>query len=65
MRLTLGSGQSLVNVWNAGTTGTTGAVSLRNAAYNGAVGAGASTGFGFVADGSGSAPPGNVSCASP
>ncbi|MEU4215765.1 endo-1,4-beta-xylanase [Actinoplanes sp. NPDC026623] len=65
VRLTLAAGQSIVNVWNGTATGTTGAVSVRNAAYNGSVGANASTSFGFVANGSSAAAPGDLSCTSP
>jgi endo-1,4-beta-xylanase len=65
VNLTLAGGQTLVNVWNGVNTGTSGAVSVRNAAYNGSLGANASTSFGFVANGSSSAAPGNISCTSP
>ncbi|GAB2593960.1 beta-xylanase [Paractinoplanes abujensis] len=63
--LTLAGGQSLVNVWNGVNTGTSGTVTVRNAAYNGALGAGASTSFGFVAGGSSGTAPGSISCTSP
>ena len=65
VHLTLAAGQTLVNVWNGVNTGTSGAVTVRNADYNGSLGANASTSFGFVANGSSSAAPGNISCTSP
>jgi endo-1,4-beta-xylanase len=65
VRLTLAGGQSIANVWNGVNTGTTGTVSVRNAAYNGSLGANASTTFGFLANGSSSAAPGDLSCTSP
>jgi endo-1,4-beta-xylanase len=65
VKLTLAAGQALVNLWNGVNTGTSGAVTVRNAAYNGSLGANASTSFGFVANGSSSTAPGNISCTSP
>jgi endo-1,4-beta-xylanase len=65
VNLTLAGGQSLVNLWNGVNTGTSGAVTVRNAAYNGSLGANASTSFGFVANGSSGTAPGNISCTSP
>ncbi len=65
VHLTLASGQTITNVWNGINTGTSGAVSVRNAAYNGSLGANASTSFGFLVNGSTNAAPGNISCASP
>ena len=65
VRLTLAGGQTIANVWNGVNTGTSGAVSVRNADYNGSLGANASTSFGFVANGSSSAAPGSLSCTSP
>ncbi|WP_433304924.1 endo-1,4-beta-xylanase [Actinoplanes sp. CA-030573] len=62
VNLTLAGGQTLVNLWNGVNSGTSGAVSVRNAAYNGSVGVNASTNFGFVANGSSSTAPGNISC---
>ncbi|MGI5525280.1 cellulose binding domain-containing protein [Micromonospora sp. CA-259024] len=63
--LTLASGQAISSLWNGTNTGTTGSVTVRNAAYNGTVGANASTTFGFTATGDGATPPGNISCTSP
>jgi endo-1,4-beta-xylanase len=65
VRLTLAGGQSLANIWNGINTGTTGAISVRNASYNGSVGANASTTFGFLVNGSTNAAPSNISCAGP
>ncbi|WP_435205149.1 endo-1,4-beta-xylanase [Micromonospora sp. bgisy143] len=64
VRLTLASGQTIANVWSGINTGTSGTVSVRNADYNGTLGANASTTFGFLANGSSTAP-GNLSCTSP
>ncbi|NUR03568.1 MAG: SGNH hydrolase [Streptomyces sp.] len=65
VRMTLPSGESISNLWNGVNTGTTGAVSVKNAAYNAGVSAGASTTFGYVASGSSSAAPTGVTCSSP
>ncbi|MFC7278673.1 endo-1,4-beta-xylanase [Paractinoplanes rhizophilus] len=64
VNLTLAGGQSVVNLWNGVNTGASGAITVRNAPYNGSLGANASTSFGFVANGSSTAP-GNISCTSP
>ncbi|MGI5158463.1 cellulose binding domain-containing protein [Microbispora sp. CA-102843] len=64
-RMTLAAGQSITNLWGGVNTGTGGAVSVRNAPYNGTVAAGGTTTFGFVANGDGAAAPGGVSCSSP
>ncbi|WP_433315572.1 cellulose binding domain-containing protein [Micromonospora sp. CA-269861] len=63
--LTLASGQAISSLWSGINTGTTGSVTVRNAAYNGTVGANASTTFGFTATGNGATAPGNVTCTSP
>ena len=65
VRLTLAGGQTLGNIWNGVNTGTSGAISVRNASYNGSVGANASTTFGFLVNGSTNTAPNNLSCASP
>jgi len=62
---TLASGQTISSLWNGTNSGTSGSVSVRNAAYNGSLGAGGSTTFGFTASGSNTNAPGNVTCASP
>jgi endo-1,4-beta-xylanase len=65
VHLTLAGGQTIVNVWNGVNTGTSGTVTVRNAAYNGTLGANASTNFGFIANASTNTAPGNISCTSP
>ncbi|CCH17044.1 Cellulose-binding family II (fragment) [Micromonospora lupini str. Lupac 08] len=65
VRLTLGSGQAISSLWGGTNTGATGDVTVRNAAYNGTLGANASTTFGFTATGNGDTPPGNLTCTSP
>ncbi|GAB3795968.1 endo-1,4-beta-xylanase [Micromonospora zhanjiangensis] len=65
VRLTLAAGQTLANVWNGVNTGTTGTISVRNASYNGSLGANASTTFGFLVNASTNTAPGVVSCTSP
>ena len=65
VRLTLAGGQTLANVWNGINTGTSGTVSVRNADYNGSLGANASTTFGFLVNGSTNTAPSALSCASP
>lgn len=65
VRMTLASGQSITNLWNGVNTGTSGPVSVRNAAYNGSLGASASTTFGYVANGNGATAPTGVTCTSP
>ncbi|GAB3811981.1 hypothetical protein GCM10027605_52960 [Micromonospora zhanjiangensis] len=65
VRMTLGNGQAISSVWNGTNTGTTGTVSVKNAAYNGTLAANGTTTFGFTATGDGSTPPSNVTCTSP
>ncbi|MCW6003562.1 cellulose binding domain-containing protein [Micromonospora sp. CPCC 205371] len=65
VRMTLPSGQSITNLWNGANTGTSGAVSVRNAPYNGSLAANATTTFGYVANGNGAAAPTGVACTSP
>ncbi|MGW2626733.1 cellulose binding domain-containing protein [Micromonospora taraxaci] len=62
--LTLAGGQAISSLWSGINTGTTGNVTVRNAAYNGTLGSNASTTFGFTATGDGATPPGNVTCTS-
>ncbi|WP_432896612.1 endo-1,4-beta-xylanase [Micromonospora matsumotoense] len=59
--LSLPSGATVTDAWSAQNTGTSGAVSFRNVSYNGGVGAGASTEFGF--QGTGNGPTGTATCA--
>lgn len=60
--LTLASGQAISSLWSGTNTGTTGSVTVKNAAYNGTVGPSASTTFGFTATGNGATAPSNVTC---
>ncbi|GAA4608501.1 endo-1,4-beta-xylanase [Actinoplanes octamycinicus] len=64
VRLTLAGGQTIANVWNGVATGTSGTVSVRNADYNGSLGANASTSFGFLVNGSTTTAPGGLTCTS-
>lgn len=65
VRLTLASGQSISSLWNGVASGTSGPVSVRNAAYNGTVTPGGPTNFGFVANGNSSPAPSGVTCSTP
>ncbi|MFD0200452.1 MULTISPECIES: GDSL-type esterase/lipase family protein [Saccharothrix] len=65
VRLTLASGHTVGNLWGGVNTGTSGAVSVKNAPYNGSLGSAASTTFGYVANGPNANPPSEVSCTSP
>lgn len=65
VHLTLPSGQTISSLWNGVNTGTSGAVTVKNAAYNGTLAGGTSTTFGYTGTGDGSAAPTNVSCTSP
>lgn len=65
VRMTMPSGETISSLWNGVNTGTTGSVTVKNADYNGTIGAGASTVFGFTVSGSNSAAPGSISCTSP
>ncbi|MEU4337043.1 endo-1,4-beta-xylanase [Micromonospora lupini] len=60
VRVTLPSGAAVTNTWSAQASGSSGAVDFRNVEYNGQVGAGASTEFGF--QGTGASPSGTPSC---
>ncbi|WP_433533288.1 cellulose binding domain-containing protein [Micromonospora sp. CA-263727] len=51
--MTLPSGASITNAWNADRSGNTGAVRFTNVSYNGAIAAGQSTEFGFQGTGTG------------
>jgi chitodextrinase len=61
---TLPAGTAFTQVWNGRPTVSGTTATVRNESYNGNVGAGASTTFGFTASGS-SAAPGTVACSSP
>ena len=65
VRMTLASGQTITNLWNGTVTGSSGAISVQNASYNGSLSAGGSTTFGYVANGNGALAPSAVSCSSP
>jgi Glycosyl hydrolase family 12/Cellulose binding domain len=52
--LTLPSGTTITSLWGGINSGTSGSVTVANASYNGMLGAGASTSFGFQGTGSGS-----------
>jgi len=63
VKWTLAGGQSISQLWN-GTLATSGSnVTVTNAAYNGSLAAGASTTFGFTANGTPSTP--TLTCTSP
>ncbi|AGL16332.1 cellulose binding domain-containing protein [Actinoplanes sp. N902-109] len=53
---TLGSGQSVTQLWNGTLTTSGSAVTVRNASYSGSVPAGGSVVFGYLADGTPSTP---------
>ncbi|MFI9577517.1 cellulose binding domain-containing protein [Microbispora rosea] len=63
--MTLGGGQTVTSLWNGVNTGTSGAITVRNAPYNGTVAGNGSTTFGFTAEGDGSIAPTGVTCTSP
>jgi len=65
VHLTLPSGVTIQSLWNGTNSGTSGAITVKNASYNGGLGAGASTSFGFTALGNSSPAPSSVSCTSP
>ncbi|WP_369015841.1 cellulose binding domain-containing protein [Actinocrinis puniceicyclus] len=65
VHMTLASGQSISSLWSGVNSGSSGSISVKNAAYNGTISAGASTSFGFTANGDGSLAPSGVSCTSP
>jgi endoglucanase len=57
---TLASGQSITQLWNGALTTSGSSVTVKNVTYNGSLGAGASTQFGFTAGGNASTP--TVTC---
>ncbi|MBP2706078.1 cellulose-binding domain-containing protein [Microbispora sp. RL4-1S] len=59
----LSGGQSVTQVWNGTLSASGSNVSVSNASYNGSLGAGASTTFGFLANGTPSTP--SPTCTSP
>jgi hypothetical protein len=58
--LPLGSGQSISSLWGGTASGSTGTVQVANAPYNGALGAGQSASFGYIATGTATSP--TVTC---
>ena len=62
--LPLPNGHTLSQIWG-GTASGAGTVTVKNVDYNGSLAAGASTTFGFIASGAGSAAVGSATCASP
>lgn len=62
VRLALGQGQTLLNVWNGTPSGTTGTVTVSAAPYNATIAAGGAQQFGFVANGPTATAPTVVSC---
>ncbi|HEU5329913.1 MAG TPA: cellulose binding domain-containing protein [Thermomicrobiales bacterium] len=60
---TLAGGQLITQVWNGTLTTSGSSVTVKNASYNGSLAAGASTTFGFLANGSPSTP--TLTCTSP
>ncbi|MER7282015.1 cellulose binding domain-containing protein [Dactylosporangium sp. NPDC000244] len=65
VRMTLAGDQAISSLWGGVNNASTGSITVRNASYNAALGANATTTFGFVATGSSTTSPGNVTCASP
>jgi endo-1,4-beta-xylanase len=61
VHFTLASGQTITSLWNGVNTGTSGAVTVRNASYNATLTPTASTSFGFTGNGSSAAATG-VTC---
>ncbi|WP_229070127.1 endo-1,4-beta-xylanase [Actinoplanes sp. DH11] len=59
--VTVPAGSAVTSTWNAANTGTSGAVSFRNAGYNGQIPAGGYTEFGF--QGTGAGPAATPTCA--
>jgi hypothetical protein len=60
---TLASGQTITQLWNGALTTNGSAVTVKNVSYNGALGAGATTTFGYLANGSPSTP--TLACSTP
>ncbi|WP_169985095.1 cellulose binding domain-containing protein [Microbispora sp. H10836] len=65
VKMTLAGGQSITSLWNGANTGTSGAITVKNAPYNGTLTGNGSTTFGFTANGNGSTAPTGVTCTSP
>ncbi|MGH6657260.1 MAG: cellulose binding domain-containing protein, partial [Actinocrinis sp.] len=65
VHMTLPGGQNVSSLWNGVNSGTSGAITVKNAPYNGSIAGGGSTSFGYTGTGDGSATPSAVSCTSP
>ncbi|MFI7129346.1 cellulose binding domain-containing protein [Nonomuraea sp. NPDC050153] len=65
VRMTLAAGQAVTNLWGGVATGAGGAISVRNASYNGSLAAAGTTTFGYVATGNGATAPTGIGCSSP
>jgi endo-1,4-beta-xylanase len=63
VRWTLGSGQAITQVWSGTLSASGSSATVTNASYNGSLQPGASTTFGFLANGTPSTPA--LSCTSP
>jgi hypothetical protein len=63
--MTLAAGQAVGNLRDGVATGTSGAISVRNASYNGVLTAGGTTTFQYVAGGDSATAPAGVGCSSP
>ncbi|MFI7229585.1 cellulose binding domain-containing protein [Nonomuraea angiospora] len=63
--MTLAAGQAVTNLCGGVATGSGGAISVRNASYNGTLAAGGTTTFGYVAGGKGADTPTGIGCSSP
>jgi hypothetical protein len=59
----LASGQAITQLWNGALTTSGSAVTVKNMSYNGSLAAGATTAFGFTANGASSTPA--LTCTSP
>jgi len=64
VRFTLPGGQTITQIWGGTATGT-GSVTVKNVSYNGTVGVGAATTFGFLVAGPGAPGPATATCSSP
>lgn len=62
VRWTYANGQTVTQSWNATVTSSGSTVTARNVDYNGRLGAGASTTFGFLGSWNGTNPAPTVSC---
>uniref|UniRef100_UPI0020104B72 cellulose binding domain-containing protein n=1 Tax=Sphaerisporangium perillae TaxID=2935860 RepID=UPI0020104B72 len=66
VKWTFANGQTITQLWNGSVTQSGSAVTVKNASYNGNLGAGASTTFGFNGSWNGTnAVPSTVTCTSP